>query len=110
MDERNGRSLDTERAETDCERQPLFALGQIMATLGAVRACDQAEVHPVAYVNRHLFGDWGDLDEEDKRANEHALAVGARLLSAYDLPTDDRLWIITEADRSVTTLLLPLEY
>jgi len=67
-------------------------------------------VNPAHYVNRHLAGDWGDLDEEAKAANDRALQVGERILSAYNLPTEARLWIITEWDRSATTLLRPDEY
>lgn len=61
-------------------------------------------------LRRHLAGDWGDLDAEDRAANECALRDEARLLSAYELTTGERLWIITEADRSTTTLLLPSDY
>lgn len=62
-----------------------------------------------ALVVRHLSGDWGDVCEEDARANEDALEQGYRILSAYTFK-DERIWIITEADRSVTTILLPEEY
>ncbi len=62
------------------------------------------------YLSRHLTGDWGDLDAEDVAGNEVSLREGFRLLSAYHLPDGTRIWIITEADRSVTTLLLPDEY
>jgi hypothetical protein len=55
-------------------------------------------------------GDWGDLDEEDKRENEFSLQHGFRIFSSYILSSGDKLWVITEADRSVTTLLLPDEY
>jgi hypothetical protein len=92
------------------EGRPLFPLGQIVATPGALQACAQAEVNPAKYINRHVFGDWGDLGDEDKQANDLALERGSRILSAYNLPTEERLWIITEWDRSATTLLLPLEY
>ena len=89
---------------------PRFAAGRLLATPGALAACERAEVNPAHYLNRHLSGDWGDFDDEDKQANEKALDVGARLLSGYNLPADKRLWIITEWDRSVTTLLLPADY
>jgi hypothetical protein len=56
------------------------------------------------------MGDWGDLDEEDRRENERSLEDGCRLLSAYHLRDGTKIWIITEADRSATTLLLPSEY
>jgi hypothetical protein len=81
-----------------------------MATPGVIALTEKAEINLVEYLNRHVQGDWGDLGLEDKRANDRALAFGARILSAYDLPTGERLWIITEADRSATTILLPEEY
>lgn len=81
-----------------------------MATPGALTACEEAQADPRVYIRRHVTGDWGDLESEDKAANDAAILVGARILSAYSLPTDERLWIITEADRAYTTLLLPLEY
>jgi hypothetical protein len=87
-----------------------FPLGRIVATRGAVEALARASADPVRYVARHACGDWGELDADDWSANERALREGARLLSAYRLPTGDRLWIITEADRTATTLLLPEEY
>jgi hypothetical protein len=87
-----------------------FPLGRLVATPGALRAFEVAQVPPVRYIARHTCGDWGELDPEDVTANERALLTGARLLSAYRLPTGARLWIITEADRSATTMLLPEEY
>jgi hypothetical protein len=61
-------------------------------------------------LRRHLSGDWGDLDLEDKAANDNALADGSRLLSAYHAADGTKFWIITEADRSATTVLLPEDY
>ena len=81
-----------------------------MATPGALTACEDAQADPRLYIRRHITGDWGDLGDEDKAANDSALASGARIFSAYTLATEERLWIITEADRAYTTLLLPLEY
>lgn len=92
------------------EGGPLFPLGQIVATPGALHACDEAEVDPIDYLGRHVRGDWGDMVEEDIQANQQALEHGGRLFSAYNLPSRDRLWVITEADRTVTTILTPLEY
>jgi hypothetical protein len=71
---------------------------------------DEAGESPSGLLERHLAGDWGELDEHDRRENEVSLAHGCRLLSAYNLSNGTRLWIITEADRSATTLLLPSEY
>ena len=81
-----------------------------MATPGALRALDAAGVAALAYIARHQCGDWGDVDAEDARANDQALVNGTRLFSVYTLPTGVRVWVITEWDRSATTLLLPDEY
>lgn len=90
---------------------PRFSLGQAVATPGALAALSDAQVSPLPYLARHARGDWGEVGPEDWQANDQALTRGARLLSAYTLPiTEERLWIITEADRSYTTLLLPEEY
>ena len=71
---------------------------------------EAAEQDPAEFLARHSVGDWGDLVEEDKRENELSLAKGFRLLSAYALGTGVKIWIITERDRSATTILLPNEY
>ncbi len=90
--------------------KPLFAIGKLVATPGAVDMLKAHQLSPFDYVNRHLQGDWGDLDAEDVQANQVALRHGTRLLSCYRIDQETRLWIITEADRSATTLLLPEEY
>jgi len=87
-----------------------FPLGQTVATPGALEALKEASQDPVALLVRHQSGDWGDLDEEDKQENELSLEKGFRLLSAYTLTTGVKVWIITESDRSATTILLPSEY
>lgn len=87
---------------------PKFSLGKLVATPNALRAISTAELSQATH--RHLQGDWGDLDPEDKKVNDEALAHGGRLLSAYQAENGTRFWIITEADRSVTTVLLPEEY
>lgn len=87
--------------------QPRFPLGRTLATPGALAL----GVDLAAYLRRHHCGDWGDeLDAEDKQANEAALVHGARILSCYRTPTGDRLYIVTEADRQSTVILLPSEY
>jgi len=91
-------------------KQPAFELGQIVATPGALAAIKKAGQQPGEFLTRHINRDWGDLDAEDRKENEYSLEHGFRLLSAYKTNAGDRLWIITEADRSVTTLLLPEEY
>ena len=91
-------------------KQPAFDLGQIGATPGALAALKKAGQQPCEFLTRHINRDWGDLDEEDRKENEYSLEHGFRLLSAYKTNAGDRIWIVTEADRSVTTLLLPEEY
>jgi len=88
-----------------------FALGQLVATPGALAALDEANTSPAELIGRHLAGDWGTVDKDDWRSNDRALLEGTRLLSAYQLPgTGEKIWVITEWDRSATTLLLPSEY
>ena len=89
---------------------PRFPLGQIVATPGALTALQEAGQRAEAFIARHAAGDWGELCEADRKENEHSLREGFRLFSSYRLSNGAKLWIITEADRSVTTLLLPLEY
>jgi hypothetical protein len=91
-------------------RAPLFPLGQVVATPGALQALREAGQRPEAFLNRHIVGDWGDLDDFDRRQNDRAVHQGLRLLSAYRTKRGVRLWVITEWDRSATTLLLPEEY
>lgn len=87
-----------------------FPLGSTVATPGALQAFDAARENLFAYLMRHAVGDWGDVDAEDRAENERAVRDGTRILSAYTLRDGTRLWCITEADRSCTTLLLPSEY
>lgn len=88
----------------------LFDLGQLVSTPGALAAFDKTGDDPLIFLARHLAGDWGDVCEEDARANNDAVEDGFRILSSYKLSDDTKIWIITERDRSVTTLLLPEEY
>jgi hypothetical protein len=88
----------------------LFRLGQLLATPGALKALDDAHVSVETIFARHSTGDWGELCEQDKRENEFSINRRLRILSAYRLPTGDRIYCITEADRSATTILLPEEY
>jgi hypothetical protein len=85
-------------------------VSQIVGTPGAVNALIEAEKNPVYLLLRHVTGDWGDLEDEDKKENELSVKQGFRILSSYALETDVKVWVITEWDRSVTTLLLPDEY
>lgn len=90
--------------------QPLFSTGQIVATPGTLSALEQANQTPAEFLRRHVAGDWGELDSHDIAENEYSLTHGFRLLSSYRTTAGKTLWVITEADRSVTTLLLPEEY
>jgi hypothetical protein len=89
---------------------PLFPPGQIVATPGALRLLRRTNKSPLEFLSRHLRGDWGDLCQEDEVENELSLRQGLRLMSSYPITDTEKLWIITEADRSATTLLLPEEY
>jgi hypothetical protein len=89
---------------------PLFPAGQIVATPGALALLEHADISPFEFLSRHLRGDWGDLCQDDKTENELSLKQGFRLVSSYRVSEARTIWIITEADRSVTTLLLPDEY
>jgi hypothetical protein len=83
-----------------------FDLGQLVMTPGAAAL----GVNFLPYLARHACGDWGELDDFDRRENDKAVHNGTRILSAYTVPGGERIWLITEADRSVTTILLPEEY
>ena len=92
-----------------------FEYGQLVATRGVY---ERMEAEPafkdfcIKSFARHVFCDWGDVDEEDKRTNDESLEIGERLMSAYiyNKDKDDKIWIITERDRSATTILFPEEY
>jgi hypothetical protein len=87
-----------------------FPLGRIVATPGALAALEAAGQYPHEFLARHRCGDWGDLSEEDRQENKMSLRAGFRLLSAYHTGLGETVWIITEADRSATTVFLPSEY
>jgi hypothetical protein len=86
----------------------VFRLGHIVATPNALRSIPNEDI--LKAIQRHQAGDWGNLDSEDRNANDRALASGGRLFSAYNAPGGTKFWIITEADRSATTVLLPEDY
>jgi hypothetical protein len=90
--------------------KPLFDLGHIVGTPGALDALQDAGQDPGRFLLRHVTGDWGDLDDEDKRENALSVQRGFRVFSAYELSNGVKIWLITEADRSCTTYLLPSEY
>lgn len=89
---------------------PLFPLGRTVATPGAIEALDVAEETTIQLFARHQSGDWGEVPPEDAVENNRSVKQGFRLMSAYTLSTGVKTWVITEADRSVTTILLPDEY
>ena len=88
----------------------LFALGQVVATPGALDLLDRTATNAMDLLRRHQCGDWGSVPPEDAEENRRSIEAGYRILSSYFLNDAERLWIITEADRSTTTLLLPDEY
>jgi hypothetical protein len=89
---------------------PLFPMGRVVATPGALEALEEAGTDPTDLLARHHIGDWGELDAHDRGENTKSLKHGWRLLSSYPLPTGRKVWVITEADRSSTCLLMPEEY
>jgi hypothetical protein len=100
----------TRQHEPDSKRTVNFQLGQVVATPAALETLTAAGVDPLELLSRHDAGDWGDLSDEDRKANEVALTMGERLLSSYKLENGEKVWIITEWDRSYTTILLPEDY
>jgi hypothetical protein len=98
----DGGSMSTQQAR--------FQLGRIVATPGALEALAEAGQSAIEFLRRHQSGDWGCVPDEDKRENEFSVDKELRIFSAYHTARGVKLWLITEADRSVTTLLLPSEY
>ena len=92
------------------ERKPLFDLGQLVATPGALAALEKSGQSPMDFLSRHVTGDWGEIPEEDRKENQFSLEKGFRLMSSHRTTANDVVWVITESSRSHTTLLLPDEY
>lgn len=95
--------------------KPDFSIGKLLATPAALETLEEANVDIIDLVERHISKDWGNLSDEDNRLNDEALHDGSRILSAYIVPTDVKIWIITEAEddngeRAATTVLLPEDY
>jgi hypothetical protein len=88
----------------------IVPLGKIVATPSALEVIEDSGQFSLDFIKRHQKGDWGEISSEDWELNDLALECGDRLLSCYTTKSGNRIWIITEADRSVTTLLLPEEY
>jgi hypothetical protein len=88
---------------------PRFTLGRTLATRGALEVMRLLGINSSKLLDRHITGDWGDLDDADKQQNELSVNERFRILSAYKVGKNENLWVITEADSSVTTILLPSE-
>lgn len=86
-----------------------FSLGKTVATPGALNALEEIQENPMTLLSRHANGDWGNMDDDDKELNNDALIHGGRIFSSY-IVNDVKFWVITEADRSSTCVLLPEEY
>ena len=95
--------------KTIFDKPPLFVLGQIVATPTVLEHLEKHGINASDYLNRHVRGDWGDVPKADAVENDFALTRRLRLLSSYTV-AKERIWILTEADRSVTTMLFPSEY
>ena len=87
-----------------------FQPGYLTATPGALEVLEDAKQSPMEFVQRHLAGDFGEVCAEDAAENELSIKKGFRILSAYRTNKGVRIWVITESDRSATTILLPSEY
>ena len=92
------------------DRKPRFALGKVVATPGALEALESTKQTPIEFLQRHVVLEPGELEEEDQQTNLEAVANGERVFSSYLLNDGTKIWVITEADRSSTCLLLPDEY
>ena len=92
----------------ESRQNPKFGLGRLVATPNALQTVEPSEIDSALL--RHVQGDWGDVDGYDREANDIALDEGGRLFSAYHTNLGTKYWVITEADRSVTTILLPQDY
>ena len=90
---------------------PLFDLGRVVATPGALELLTATETNPAELLERHVSGDWGEVPTEDARENARSLKHGWRVMSSYPIGEDgEKVWIVTEADRSSTCILLPEDY
>jgi len=90
--------------------RPLFLLGQCVVTPAALTAMEEAGQTPADFLARHIHGDWGEVHPGDRGRNEQALKDGARIFSVYTTAKGAKVWVITEADRASTCILLPDEY
>ena len=90
--------------------KPLFRLGQVVGTPGALEEMAKAGQNPLVLLRRHVTGDWGQVPEDHARENELSVEKGFRILSVYTLSTGVTIWVLTEAERSATTYLRPKDY
>lgn len=102
--------MQNNNTTTKTQNKVLFSLGQIFLTVGAKEALEESGQNAFDFLSRHQTGDWGDLCEEDKQENDFSVKEGFRILSAYKTNSGERIYVITEADRSSSCLLLPEEY
>ncbi len=102
--------MQSQNTITKPENKVLFPLGKIFLTIGAQEALEESNQTPNEFLAKHQSGNWGLVCEDDKQENELSVNEGFRILSSYKTSKDVKLWLITEADRSSTTLLLPEEY
>jgi hypothetical protein len=89
---------------------PLFVIGTTVATPGAMAVLEAHGIAPIKLIERHVSGDWSEMQADDQTSNHEAIKNGCRVFSSYTLADEVKIWIITEADRSSTTILLPEEY
>jgi hypothetical protein len=98
-------------SQNQSELLPLFEAGSTYITHEAVTVTKKFNIHPMVLIARHVSGDWNGMSEENQQANIHAVEHGeGRIFSSYELPDDSKIWVVTESDRSKTTILLPEEY
>lgn len=102
--------MQNQNTITKSENKVLFPLGEVYLTIGAREALEESSQTAIEFLARHSIGDWGIVGKEDWQENESAIEAGFRILSAYKTLKGEKIWIITEADRSSTTCLKPTEY
>jgi hypothetical protein len=102
--------MDSINQESNQPKRVSFRLGSLYSTPGALAALSEAKQDALQFIKRHLNHDWGDMCASDCKANDDAVVQGERIFSSYTLTSGAKLWVITEADRASTTLLLPDEY
>lgn len=88
----------------------MFPLGSLIISPAAYELLDQQNISPDSLFERHALGDWGDVTDSDKKANDLAIEMGGRILSSYMLPNAERVWVTTDPERTATTILLPCEH